>query len=267
VIVQDDEDGMSWISAYIPTIEALAAKRRLTATAKHLQKDPREMRTRDQIRADLLSEWLRGIGTDRAVQTKVFVTVPVQLLSAGQSHAEPGAQPHSAEATDVVGGLDPATAPDSATTSESVSLPAPVAEIIGHGPIPPLAAKQLFLDAKAFRRVIVDPIRSVVIDMDRRSRRATQAQRDWLMLQHGTCARDGCNRLAQDAEIDHKTPWAQGGNTDLDELRPLCPRDHVVRHRTRLIYRSRPDESVEVVTPTGFRSTAPPRVVPTVPPF
>ncbi|MCE7481284.1 HNH endonuclease [Microbacterium profundi] len=222
VVVHEDEDGMSWFMAYIPTIEAIAAKRRLTSAAKHLQKHPDECRTRDQIRADLCSEWLRGIGTDKAVKTKIFVTIPVELLAA---------------------------------------------ELVGHGPIDPLTAKQLFLDAKAFRRVIIDPIRSVVVDMDRRSRRATQAQREWLILQHGTCARDGCNRLAQDADIDHKTPWASGGKTDINELRPLCPRDHVHRHLTRAIYRSRPDNSVQVITPTGHESKPTPHAPTTEPPF
>lgn len=230
VVVGDDEDGMSWFMAYIPTIDAIAAKRALTSAAKHLQKDPNECRTRDQIRADLCSEWLRHVGTDKAVKTKIFVTIPVELLEAERAAARD-------------------------------------AELVGHGPIDPLTAKQLFLDAKAFRRVIIDPIHSVVLDMDRRSRRATRAQREWLILQHGTCARDGCNRLAQDADIDHKTPWAQGGKTNIEELRPLCPRDHVHRHLTRAIYRSRPDSSVQVVTPTGHRTSAPPRTTSSVPPF
>jgi hypothetical protein len=230
VVVQEDEDGMSWFMAYIPTVEAIAAKRRLTSTAKHLQKNPDECRTRDQIRADLCSAWLRGIGTDKAVKTKIFVTIPIELLE-GENKA-----PRQAE-------------------------------LVGHGPIDPLTAKQLFLDTKAFRRVIIDPVRSVVVDMDRRSRRATQAQREWLILQHGTCARDGCNRLAQDADIDHKTPWAQGGTTDIDELRPLCPRDHVHRHLTRAIYRSRPDNSVQVITPTGHESKPPSRPSTIAPPF
>lgn len=219
------DDSVSWMNALVPTSEALAIDRRLTATAKRIKKsDPCETRTIAQIRADLLSEWLRGVGTDRAVQTKIFVTIPVQLLQG----------------------------------ADAAGLPAPEAEIVGHGPIDPLSAKQLFLDAGVFRRVIVDPIRSVVIDMDRRSRHATQAQRDWLILQHGTCSRDGCTRLALDADIDHRIPWARGGRTNLDELRPLCPRDHRMRHRARALYQSRPDGSVEVTTPTGFTTSTPP---------
>ncbi len=80
VVVHEDEDGMSWFMAYIPTIEAIAAKRRLTSAAKHLQKHPDECRTRDQIRADLCSEWLRGIGTDKAVKTKIFVTIATTCI-------------------------------------------------------------------------------------------------------------------------------------------------------------------------------------------
>jgi len=96
------------------------------------------------------------------VKTKLFVTVPVQLLA-----GEP--------------------------------VPVEQASIVGGDTIDPLTAKQLFLDAKGFRRVITDPIKAVIIDMDRRTYRPTQAQRDWLTLQHGTCSRDGCTHLAIDA--------------------------------------------------------------------
>lgn len=235
VVLDHRENGMTWFGVFMSTEDAVAAYQRADDTAKKLQKHPNECRTRAQIRADLCSKWLRGICTATAVQTKIFVTIPAQLLT-GDANASAG-------------------------------LPQPVAELVGHGPIDPLTAKQLFLDAGVFRRVIVDPIDSVVLDMDRRSRRATAAQRDWLILQHGTCARDGCTRLAQNADIDHETPWSQGGKTNIDELRPLCPRDHVNRHLTRAIYRSRPDGSVEVTTPTGFHTTAPPRVQFDSPPF
>lgn len=213
--------GMSWIAALLPTHEAEAAMRRLSATAKHTQKAKRDGRTRDQIRADLFSAWLRGVGTETAIKTKVFVTVPVQLLA-----GEP--------------------------------VPVEAASIVGGDTIDPLTAKQLFLDARGFRRVITDPVKGVVVDMDRRTYRPTRAQRDWLILQHGTCSRDGCTRLAVDADLDHDRPWARGGTTDLSQLRPLCPRDHTHRHRTRFVYRTRPDRSVQVISPTGFESSAPP---------
>ncbi|MDQ4214116.1 HNH endonuclease signature motif containing protein [Microbacterium sp. ASV81] len=214
-------DGMSWLTIHGPTADLHAAYRRLSATAKHLQKTERDGRTRDQIRADLAAAWLTGVGTATAVKTKVFVTIPAQLLA-----GEP--------------------------------VPVQQAEIVGVGPIDPLSAKQMLLDAGSFHRVITDPVKNVILDMDRRTYRPTRAQRDWLILQHGTCSRDGCSRLAVDADLDHDRPWADGGTTDVRQLRPLCPRDHRLRHRTRSRYRTRPEErTVQVVTPTGFRSTAP----------
>lgn len=214
-------DGMTWLGALVPTTEADKIMGRLTSTAKHMQKHERDGRTRDQIRADLFCAWLTGEGTDTAVKTKVFVTIPVQLL-AGEA------------------------------------VPVEQARIVGGDTIDPLTAKQMFLDAASFHRVITDPIKGIVVDIDRRSYRATRAQRDWLILQHGTCSRDGCTRLAVDAEVDHDRPWAQGGMTNLADLRPLCSRDHVHRHRAKATYRTRPDRTVEVTTPTGFTSTAPP---------
>ncbi|NLP85049.1 DUF222 domain-containing protein [Microbacterium sp. CFH 90308] len=221
VIVEHAGDGMSWVSALVPTLDAVAIKRRLTATAKHVAKDRAETRSRDQIRADLFSGWLRGAGTPTAVKTKVFVTVPVTLLAGGGDAPNP-------------------------------SVPVETAEIVGHGPIPPLVAKQLFLDAKAFRRLITDPVRGVVVDMDRRVYRSTGAQRDWIVLQHHLCTRDGCTRLAMEADIDHDVPWSQGGKTNLRLLRPLCPPDHGRRHQTTFAYRTRENGTVEVSTPTGY---------------
>lgn len=234
VVIEDDGDGMSWLAVLMTTADALAAKRRLTSSAKHVQKGQRDGRDRDQIRADLASAWLRGVGTPTAVQTRVFVTVPVGVM-AGRTADEHGR-------CTMCGG----------------SGVAEQARVVGGDTIDPLTAKQLFLDAKSFRRVIHDPARGVIVDLDRRRYRPTKAQREWLILQHGTCSRDGCTRLALDADIDHITEWSRGGSTNLRSLRPLCPADHARRHSTAMRFRSRPDGTVQVITPTGFASDEPP---------
>lgn len=234
VIVDDPEDGMAWIHVLAPAIDAIAIKRRLTSTAKHLQKDRREGRNRDQIRADLATAWLRGHNTPTATKVKVFVTVPVGL-TAGILADESGR-------CTVCGGTGWAEQ----------------ARIVGGPTLDTLTAQQLFLDTPSYRRLIFDPVRSVVVDLDRRSYRPTQSQRDLLVLQHGTCSRDGCDRLAVDADIDHILEWSRGGPTDLSSLRPLCPPEHRVRHRTRIRYRSRPDGTVQVSTPTGLTTEPPP---------
>ena len=236
VIVEPSVDGMSWVGALVPTVKAVAFMRRLTATAKHLPKVERHGRTRDQIRADLLCEWLTGEGTATAVKVKVFVTVPLDVLAGERAPGRPIAG--------ISGG-------SSGARGEQ-------AELVGHGPIDPATARQLFFDATAFHRVATDPVSGVKLDMDRRTYRPTAAQRDWLILTHGTCARDGCNRLALDADLDHQIEWARGGKTNQVNLAPLCPADHVARHRSRLRFRRRENGSVEVTSPTGFRSSESP---------
>lgn len=245
VVVEDADDGMSWLMALIPTVQAVAIRRRLTSAAKHAQKDRREGRTRDQVRADLCSDWLRGVGTDKAVKTTVVVTVPVGLLT-GTDTGSTGTGTGSAGSA--------AVGPVAGNPVADAIVP----QLVGHGPIDPVTARQAFLDAPAFRRVITDPVHGVVLEMDRRRYRPTKAQRDWLVLQHGTCARDGCDRLALDSDLDHDQPWAHGGRTDISNLRPLCPADHTRRHRTRTIYRTRPDRTVQAITPTGHHTTDPP---------
>ncbi|VXB18364.1 conserved hypothetical protein [Microbacterium sp. 8M] len=249
VVLEEADDGMTWLMALVPTVQAVAIRRRLTSAAKHLQKNERGRRFRVQVRADLFCGWLTGAGTDMAVTTTVFVTVPVGLLTGD-------------------GCVCGRTAASGVGTAAAVAAVGPVvgnpvasatrAQLVGHGPIDAVTARQAFLDASGFRRVITDPVRGVVLDMDRRTYRPTKAQRDWLVLQHGTCARDGCDRLALDADLDHERMWARGGPTDIGNLRPLCPADHTRHHRTRMIYRSRPDRTVEVTTPTGHHTTDPP---------
>ena len=227
VIIEPAVDGMSWVGALVPTVKAVAFMRRLTSTAKHRQKSERHGRTRDQIRADLFCEWLMGEGTATAAKIKVFVTVPLDVLAGERAPGRPAVRDEQPE-------------------------------LVGHGPIDPATARQLFFEANAFHRIATDPISGIKLDMDRRTYRPTTAQRAWLILTHGTCARDGCNRLALDADLDHQTEWARGGTTNHANLAPLCPADHVARHRTRLTFRRRENGNVEVTSPTGFRSHEPP---------
>lgn len=256
VIVEPVDDGMSWLHLYGATTDLLAIKRRATSTAKHLKRivgddGSRDARTRDQIRADLTVAWLRGAGTPTAVKTKVFVTVPLDALTAGAQ------QSVRRRGVALDGGLDLASEP----------------QLLGHGAIDPTTARQLLLDAGRFTRVITDPVTGVILDMDRRSRLVTRAQREWLMLTHHLCVRDGCNRVAIDAEIDHWQEYhgPEYGATNIANLHPLCGSDHRLKSKTKLSYRRRPDGSVGITSPTGFATHVPwwrmPHDVPENPPF
>jgi hypothetical protein len=233
VVVEDALDGMSWFMVLTSTTKARAAKRRLTSTAKHLSKSEREERTRDQLRADLATALLLGERTPQMVTTKVFVTVPLDRLSPA---ARATVRPHIPGRA----GLD---------LNRECLIP-------GEGPIDDATARQLLLDEGSFTRVITDPVTGVVLDMDRRSRRATTAQRAWLTLVHGTCRRDGCDRLAIDADIDHWCAFhgPKRGPTNIANLDPYCDPDHAVKDTTKIRHRRRSDQSVELTFPTGHRT-------------
>ena len=78
-------------------------------------------------------------------------------------------------------------------------------------------------------------------------------------MTHGTCARDGCDRLAIDADIDHHCAYhgPGRGETDLANLDPLCDPDHALKDTTLLRHRRREDGSVEVEFPSGHRTRNP----------
>lgn len=244
-VVDDCPDGMSWFSVLMPTWKARAAFRRFTSTAKNMAKNEREDRTRHQLRADLATAALLREGTEQMVQTKVFVTIPLDRLAPG---ARASVRDHVPGRT----GLD---------LNREAMTP-------GDEPLDDATARQIFGDVGAFTRVITDPISGVILDMDRRSRRATDAQRAWLTLQHGTCLRDGCDRLAMDAQIDH---WCQfhgpkRGPTNIANLDPECDPDHVIKDFTKVKHRRRRDQSIELEFPTGHRTKQPPPL-PDDPPF
>lgn len=240
VYVEDVADGMSWVYGMVSTDRAHAIDRQLTRTAKQMSVEERDGRTAAQIRADLFADLLTGTGSgQQAKNVKVLVTVPFDRLV-------PEAQ---ASVRTVPGVGAPAVGLD---LNADCLIP-------GVGPIDDATARQLLLDAGAFTRVITDPVTGVILDMDRRARRATRAQREWLALRHGTCLRDGCTRLAIDADIDHHCAFhgPDRGATDITNLDPVCDPDHALKGTTRLKHRRRDDGTIEVEFPTGHRTRNP----------
>ncbi|MFE5409807.1 DUF222 domain-containing protein [Microbacterium sp. NPDC056569] len=237
VYVEDVADGMSWVYAMVTTDRAHAFDRELSLTAKQMSADQRDGRTTGQIRADLFADLLRGRDVTR-VKAKVLVTVPLDRLA-----PEARASVRDVRARTPMAGLD---------LNSDCLIP-------GVGPIDDASARQLLLEAGAFTRVVTDPVTGVILDMDRRARKATRAQREWLALVHGTCARDGCDRLAIDGDIDHHCAYhgPGRGQTDIANLDPLCDPDHAVKDTTLLRHQRREDGSIEVEFPSGHRTTNP----------
>ena len=72
--------------------------------------------------------------------------------------------------------------------------------------------------------------RSEVLDVGRRRRFHSPAQRLALALESDGCTAETCDRPAAWCEAHHEVPWAQGGGTSVREGRLLCPRHHHLAH-------------------------------------
>jgi hypothetical protein len=196
-----DQDGMAWLSAYLPAEQALGGWNRLTELSRAMQ-GPDEERTLTQLRADTFAEALLGsragvlagsaAGPSSSIRAQVLVTVPVFSLL----------------------GL----------TDEPAMLD-------GHGPIPASMARKLVADgAGSFYRVLVDPRDGAPLEIGRTRYRVTKAIRRWLRLRDGKCPFPGCSNNSLDNEADHLLAWHQGGTTGISNLGQPCPKHHRLKH-------------------------------------
>ena len=72
--------------------------------------------------------------------------------------------------------------------------------------------------------------KSEVMDLGRRTRLFTPAQRKALAIRDQGCRAEGCDIPAAWTEAHHKNPWSAGGKTDLADGVLLCSRHHHVIH-------------------------------------
>ncbi|TQJ38389.1 uncharacterized protein DUF222 [Arthrobacter sp. SLBN-112] len=199
-----DQDGMAWLSAYLPAEQAVAGWNRLTAVARGMQ-GPHESRSMPQLRADNFADSVLGssnstgsgtgpAGVPSPIRAQVLVTVPVFALMG---------------VTDEPAVLD------------------------GYGPIPPSMAQRLVADgADSFHRVLVDPRDGAPLEIGRTSYRITKAMRAWLRMRDGKCPFPGCSNNSLDNDADHILAWANGGTTGISNLGQPCPKHHRLRHTT-----------------------------------
>ena len=80
VHVEHGDDGMSWLSAYLPAFQAAAIDKRLTKEAKALGAD--DERNTQQRRADLLAAWTTtNESGEAAVGADIAVTISAEALA------------------------------------------------------------------------------------------------------------------------------------------------------------------------------------------
>ncbi len=134
------------------------------------------------------------------------------------------------------------------------------AAIDGVGPIATEVARRMVCDA-AIGRVIMRG-RSEVLDVGRRTRVPSTAQRRALVRRDRGCVFPGCDRPHEWSDAHHLVSWLDGGATDLDNLVLLCRRHHTLCHEGAWQLVRGPDGAIEVRRPPpGPKARSPGDVV------
>ncbi|MDF1594549.1 MAG: DUF222 domain-containing protein [Acidimicrobiia bacterium] len=220
VVLEPSSDGTTHLYLMdLPPDRAARIRDRIDSAARDLRTSG-ETRTMDQLRAD----------------------VALDLLDPTVSH--PGRKVRRGSLVMTV---------DLATLAELAESPG---DLGGYGPVISDIARQV---AQTSRR---DEWRFVVTDAEHQPicsgstrRRPTAADRRTIETAYPTCAFPGCRVSSTRCDLDHITPWIDGGPTCWCNLAPLCRHDHCVRHGAGWSYRRTEAGDHEWTSPLGHRYT------------
>jgi hypothetical protein len=192
--------------------------RRINELARGL-KISGEIRTIDQLRADVLIDLLTGRG-EKAGGSRASVELRVDLTTLAGLDQHPG-------------------------------------ELSGFGPVIADIARQISerQHDSEWRWTLNDPESGQVLTSGVTRRRPTASERRQVETRNRTCIFPGCRMPARDCDLDHRVPWAEGGPTRVDHLDPLCRHHHLIRHRHRWRRRPLPNGDHLWTSPFGHHYT------------
>lgn len=157
----------------------------------HRNDDPR---TVDQIRADIYLDLLRGRDHQGTVRRGV-VDIQVELKTLVGLSEKPG-------------------------------------ELPGFGPLLADLTRQL-VDEQAeseWRVTVIDSTNSEVVHTGITRRRPTAHHKRRIQAIYPTCVFPGCRMPSRNCDIDHRTRYADGGPTTIENTEPLCRYHHRGKH-------------------------------------
>lgn len=167
------DDGMTYLTAYIKTSDAARIDAMLTAMAKNKTSDGR---TIDQMRADAFVEKMFTAG-DGSISKKAVIGVIVPIGSLAGLTDEPG------EAID-----------------GSFALPADMVRDLASEP------------GTLFYRILKNPL-GHILDIAEIGYRPSTTLRRAVEFRDGTCQFATCSRPAIECDLDHQIPWPHGPTT------------------------------------------------------
>jgi hypothetical protein len=122
------------------------------------------------------------------------------------------------------------------------------AELAGHGPIPPLLARELAGDAD-WTRFTTDPQTGELLDLGRFRYRPSRRLAAFIRGRQPVCSWPGCNQPSERCDLDHATDFRTGGDTSRRNLGPFCRQHHNAKTHGRWRYRRHPDGGGTLVSP------------------
>ena len=202
VTSEADESGTAHLFGFdLPPDRLEAGLKHINDLAKSLRR-PGEIRTIDQLRADVLLDLMAGTGVaSKSGQGQVIIHNTLESLAKLSEH--PG-------------------------------------ELAGYGPVVADIARQIAerqLEGK-WSWVLEDGHTGLPLATGTTRRRPSAAQRRDVEARHPTCIHPGCRMPAIESDIDHRVPWAERRETDTDNLAPLCRHHHRIKHEAGWSYRA-----------------------------
>ncbi len=111
-------------------------------------------------------------------------------------------------------------------------------EIVDTSQIVGIEALRLLACDCSISRIVFGPD-SEILDVGRKTRVWSTAQRRAIVARDRTCTWKGCERPAKWADIHHTDHWADGGETSVDKGVLLCRFHHVLTHIQEALARKR----------------------------
>jgi Domain of unknown function (DUF222) len=237
-----EPDGMASLPNRMPAEDAAALYTAVDAAARQQQKaNPEDKRTLDQLRADVLA----GLGWSALAAGHLGCCHP----DCGHLNQRLGTRRGRA-----------------ATVNVTVAYPTLIgvddhpAHLHGHGPITAAVARRIAAHG-SWRRLLTDPVSGAVLDVGRHRYTPPPDLAEHVIGRDQTCRFPTCTRPAAGCDLDHSTPFEQGGTTSAANLGPLHRGHHndKTHHRWRL---DQPEPGRYVWTaPTGHRYQVDPEIV------
>jgi len=116
-------------------------------------------------------------------------------------------------------------------------------------PLPVSSVQRMCCDATIIGITIGD--NGEALNVGRQQRTATRAQRRALRAMYRTCAHPHCETSFDRCRIHHIIAWTLSGNTDLDNLLPLCEQHHHLVHEGNWTLTMTPDRVCTWTRPDG----------------